>query len=107
MNVDPAERTDLVTVIVNWNTRDLLDQCLESVERHIPPEVSNRVIVVDNASEDGSVEHLLEHWPHVEVIANEENVGFCRANNQAIEVTEFAEDYQRLEVKATPIAENR
>ena len=75
---------DLTTVIVNWNTVGLLDDCLQSLVDHLPPGVTNEVIVVDNASADGSVEHLAREWPWVKVIANTENVGFCRANNQAI-----------------------
>jgi len=75
---------DLTTVIVNWNTVGLLDDCLQSLVDHLPPGMTNEVIVVDNASADGSVEHLAREWPWVQVIANTENVGFCRANNQAI-----------------------
>ncbi len=75
---------DLTTVIVNWNTVGLLDDCIQSLVHHLPPGFTNEVIVVDNASADGSVEHLAREWPWVKVIANTENVGFCRANNQAI-----------------------
>ena len=78
---------DLAVVIVNWNTVDLLDECLQSVVDHAPADLRTEVIVVDNASTDGSVAHLREHWPSVRVIENDENVGFCRANNQAIRVT--------------------
>ena len=77
---------DLTVVIVNWNTVDLLDECLQSVVDHGPSELRTEVVVVDNASRDGSVEHLRQHWPSVRVIENDENVGFCRANNQAIRV---------------------
>jgi GT2 family glycosyltransferase len=79
-----AAVTDLTTVIVNWNTVDLLDDCLRSVEANLPAGITNRTIVVDNASHDGSVDKLRREWPLVEVIANDENVGFCRANNQAL-----------------------
>jgi GT2 family glycosyltransferase len=78
---------DLAVVIVNWNTVDLLDECIQSVVDHGPSDLRTEVIVVDNASRDGSVEHLREHWPSVRVIENDENVGFCRANNQAIRAT--------------------
>ena len=62
---------DLTTVIVNWNTVGLLDDCIQSLVDHLPPGVTNEVIVVDNASADGSVEHLApdafevtvtDHW---------------------------------------------
>jgi N-acetylglucosaminyl-diphospho-decaprenol L-rhamnosyltransferase len=75
---------DLTTIVVNWNTVDLLDDCLRSVEREVPVGMTNRTIVVDNASSDGSVDLLRRDWPSVDVIANSENVGFCRANNQAL-----------------------
>ncbi|MCU1537269.1 MAG: N-acetylglucosaminyl-diphospho-decaprenol L-rhamnosyltransferase [Humibacillus sp.] len=79
---------DIATVVVNWNTVDLLDDCLTSIERATPSGWRNELVVVDNASSDGSVEHLRRHWPHVRVIANTDNVGFCRANNQAIAATD-------------------
>ena len=79
---------DVAVVIVNWNTVDLLDECLQSVVDHGPSDLRTEVIVVDNASRDGSVAHLRRHWPSVRVIENDENVGFCRANNQAIRTTD-------------------
>jgi GT2 family glycosyltransferase len=75
---------DLTTIVVNWNTVGLLDDCLRSILDSTPAGVDNHVIVVDNASHDGSVEHLRTNWPQIQVIVNAENVGFCRANNQAI-----------------------
>jgi hypothetical protein len=77
----------LSVVIVNWNTVDLLDGCLQSVVDNVPPDGRVEIVVVDNASVDGSVDHLGSVWPSVRVIANDENVGFCRANNQAIRLT--------------------
>jgi len=79
---------DVAVVIVNWNTADLLDECLRSIERHGAPGHHLDIVVVDNASSDGSAELVRERWPEVRLIANEENVGFCRANNQAIRVTD-------------------
>ncbi|SDS74662.1 hypothetical protein SAMN04489717_3727 [Actinopolymorpha singaporensis] len=81
-------RPDLTTVVVNWNTRDLLDDCLRSVYEATPHGLTNHVVVVDNGSTDGSAEHLRSHWPQVDLVANDENVGFCRANNQALRITE-------------------
>ena len=74
---------DLSIIIVNWNTRDLLVQCLQSVVR-ATPDLELEVIVVDNGSADGSVETVQRDFPQVQVIANAENVGFVRANNQAM-----------------------
>jgi N-acetylglucosaminyl-diphospho-decaprenol L-rhamnosyltransferase len=79
---------DLTVVVVNWNTVDLLDDCLRSIVDYSPAGLDTEIIVVDNASSDGSVAHLATRWPAVRVIANDENVGFCRANNQAIRVSE-------------------
>ncbi|QTE29272.1 glycosyltransferase family 2 protein [Pengzhenrongella sicca] len=78
---------DVTTVVVNWNTVGLLDECLASILAATPPGVANDVVVVDNGSTDGSLEHLAAAWPHVRVLANPENVGFCRANNRAIRAT--------------------
>jgi N-acetylglucosaminyl-diphospho-decaprenol L-rhamnosyltransferase len=72
-------------VIVNWNVRDLLRDCLASVERERRlPAHQLQVLVVDNASSDGSVAMVHERFPWVELIENTENVGFGRANNQAL-----------------------
>jgi GT2 family glycosyltransferase len=73
-------------VIVNWNRRDLLRGCLESLSRQQAP--SFEVILVDNGSSDGSAECAEEfaksaHFP-LSVIRNERNRGFCAANNQGI-----------------------
>ena len=58
---------DIGIVIVNWNTRDLLRDCLKSLERG-DLSVTRRVIVVDNASTDGSAEMVRVEFPTVEVI---------------------------------------
>jgi len=63
---------DLSVVIVNWNTKDLLRGCLQSVYRTVK-DISFEVIVVDNASQDGSVAMLKEDFPEVQVIENDTN----------------------------------
>jgi N-acetylglucosaminyl-diphospho-decaprenol L-rhamnosyltransferase len=73
---------DLSIVIVNWNTRQLLANCLESVFA-CAGSLCLEVIVVDNASGDGSPQWVREHFPQVRLVENTENVGFARANNQA------------------------
>lgn len=73
----------LTVVIVNYNVKAYLNQCLHSVQRAIRG-LSAEVIVVDNASTDGSVGELSAAFPWVKFMANGENVGFSRANNQAI-----------------------
>ena len=71
--------------IVSWNTRELLDACLVSI-RTIPDEVTREVIVVDNASGDGTAEMVRADHPEVTLIANADNRGYAAGNNQAIEV---------------------
>mgnify|MGYP002078437655 CR=1 FL=1 len=72
---------DLSIIIVSWNVRDLLERALACVSTTVRAS-SFEVIVVDNASDDGSVAMVRERFPEVRVIANPENVGFGRANNQ-------------------------
>ena len=76
----------LSIIIVNWNTRDLLAQCLESVAENVGTWEQGNVetFVVDNASSDGSAAMVRERFPWVHLIENRENVGFARANNQAL-----------------------
>src|SRR5262249_4900150 len=76
---------DLSVIIVNWNTRDILKDCLTSVEMHLAG-TAHEVIVVDNASSDGSAEMAAREFPAARLIRNAENVGFARANNQAMRV---------------------
>jgi N-acetylglucosaminyl-diphospho-decaprenol L-rhamnosyltransferase len=73
---------DLSIAVVSWNTRDLLDQCLQSV-LHTTEGIQAETIVVDNASTDGSADMVRGAYPQVRLIENAENVGFARANNQA------------------------
>ena len=91
---------DLSILIVSWNVRELLRKCLYSVISNQYSVSSNQtpdsslntehcslnteVIVVDNCSSDGSVEMLRSEFPNVHLIGNSENVGFTRANNQAL-----------------------
>lgn len=74
---------DLSLIIINWNTRQMLLDCIESIEKHAW-ELSREIIVVDNASTDGSVEAVRVRFPHVQVIRNETNLGFAKANNVAL-----------------------
>jgi GT2 family glycosyltransferase len=74
-------------VIVSYNVSKLLDECLQSVARALQG-IDGEVFVVDNHSVDKTIAMLKEKHPEVKVIANEENVGFSRANNQAIRLSE-------------------
>ena len=75
--------TDLSIVIVNWNTRGLLEACLNSLATEAAA-IALEIFVVDNGSTDGSVEWLQSHRPDVGLIANADNEGFAKANNAAL-----------------------
>lgn len=75
---------DVSVVIVNWNTRDLLRDCIASVIAQTRR--SCEVIVVDNASADGSAEMCGQEFPSVTLIRNTTNRGFAAANNQGMRV---------------------
>jgi GT2 family glycosyltransferase len=70
-------------VIVSYNVRRLLVECIDSVRKALEG-IDGEIIVVDNCSKDDTVSYLQANCPDVQIIANKENVGFARANNQAI-----------------------
>ncbi|MFQ6100129.1 MAG: glycosyltransferase family 2 protein [Anaerolineae bacterium] len=78
---------DLSIVVVNWNVRDLLRRCLHSV-LDARCSMLVEVIVVDNASTDGSAEMVQAEFPGVHLVANDENRGFPAANNQGLAVAQ-------------------
>jgi GT2 family glycosyltransferase len=78
-----GDRSRVTVVVVNWNTSDLLDECLASL-RDDRGACQLDVIVVDNGSSDDSLAMLASRWPEVGVIANPDNRGFSAANNQGI-----------------------
>jgi GT2 family glycosyltransferase len=80
--------TDLGIVIVNWNTRDLLQRCLETVLAS-RGDFHFRVVLVDNASTDGSPDMVRQRFPQVEVIASEVNGGFSYGNNLGLRALGF------------------
>ena len=73
---------DVSIVIVNWNSKDYLGPCLESVERHTL-DLAYEVIVIDSGSFDGCGEMLAANFPHVRFIQSAANLGFAGANNAA------------------------
>jgi N-acetylglucosaminyl-diphospho-decaprenol L-rhamnosyltransferase len=78
-------KPDLSIVIVSFNTRQLLKECLDSVYASlVESTLTSEIIVVDNASRDGSAEMVQKHFTRVRLIANEDNRGFAAANNQAL-----------------------
>ncbi len=85
--IDPAP-PDLSVIIVSWNVRELLAACLRSVDRSVRAcERANvETLVIDNASADGSADMVAQEFPDVRLIANTENVGFTRGNNQGLAI---------------------
>ena len=91
---------DLSIIIVSWNVKEKLRECLRSIEDtmdHNSPqlplnlrgeELEYEVFVVDNASKDGSMEMVKKEFPAVYIIANDFNAGFAKANNQAIRLSQ-------------------
>jgi hypothetical protein len=77
---------DLSIIIVNWNTQEFLARCLEAVDE-TAGRIGVEVFVVDNASTDDSAGIVRRQFPHVNLIENRENIGFARANNQAIRLS--------------------
>jgi len=78
--------TKLSIIIVNWNTRELLEQCIQSVITTIK-DISYEVIVIDNGSTDDSQAMVSQRFPFVKLIRNSTNLGFTKANNQAIKIS--------------------
>lgn len=83
--MNTENQCDLSVIIVNYNTAELLAICLRSIEADAPRKTE--IVVVDNASRDNSVKLVRKDFPKVYLIANKNNVGFAKANNQAVKVT--------------------
>jgi GT2 family glycosyltransferase len=81
----PAYAFDISIVIVSFNTRNVLRECLEAVERESTG-LRVEVLVVDNHSSDGSPEMLESEFPHVRLFRSDVNLGFGAANNVALQV---------------------
>src|SRR5215207_2040857 len=81
-SIADAGPIDVTVCIPNWNCRDLLRACLESLHDQ-PQGVRMETVVVDNASTDGAADMVARDFPEVVLVRNAKNVGFARANNQA------------------------
>jgi N-acetylglucosaminyl-diphospho-decaprenol L-rhamnosyltransferase len=73
----------VLIVIVSWNARMDLERCLASLVE-APPAIPHSVVVVDNASQDGSADMVANRFPAVRLIRSDENLGFARGNNLAL-----------------------
>ncbi len=78
---------DLSIIVVSYNTSGLLRQCLTSIFENAHSHYSAEVIVIDNASKDGSAEMVREEFPGITLRANSENRGFAAANNQGLKLS--------------------
>jgi GT2 family glycosyltransferase len=76
---------DISFIIVNWNTRDILMDCLGSIYKTVT-DIEWEIYVVDNNSTDGSQAEVKKRFPEVKLIENETNTGFAHANNQALSI---------------------
>lgn len=82
LSLSTDEPQTVAFVIVSWNNKDLLDDCIGSIKKQDYPH--KRIILVDNASSDGTVDYLPEMYPEVEVLAQAKNYGFAKGNNIGI-----------------------
>lgn len=71
-------------LVVNWNTRELLEPCLDSVFDASNAALIRDVVIVDNGSTDGSAAEIERRWPQVRLVRNQDNRGYTRANNQGL-----------------------
>lgn len=78
---------DVSIIIISWNVRDQLRQCLQSIQQHTTG-CRYEIIVVDNASVDGSADMVATEFPAVQLIRNATNRGFGAANNQAVAIAQ-------------------
>lgn len=72
--------------IVAYQSRELLRECLHSIQSNVR-DLRLEIIVVDNGSDDGTVEMVSRHYPQVQLVRNDRNLGFARPNNQAIKAS--------------------
>lgn len=76
-------------IIVNFNTMDITISCLDSIYKHTPKSIDFEIILVDNASSDGSVNAIKKKFGNkVKIISNNQNYGFGKANNQAAKIAQ-------------------
>ena len=79
---------DLSIIIVNYNTREFLRGCINSILGSVSKKINYEIIVVDNASSDESAEMIKKEFSQIKLIANKENGGFSKANNQGIKASQ-------------------
>ena len=75
---------DISVIIVNFNIKDIVDACIESIYKSNNTNLNIEIFFVDNHSIDGSPDFIRQKYPDVKVIENDSNLGFSKANNIAI-----------------------
>ena len=83
-----VNKIDLSIIIVSYNNKELLRQCLNSIHENVSTDCHYEIIVVDNNSQDNAVKMLQEEFPYVAVIDNSENYGFAKANNMGLRIAQ-------------------
>ena len=81
------EKPAVSVSLVNWNGGTDIIRCLESLYAQTYPNI-REVVIVDNGSTDGSVAVIEEKFPNVRILKNDSNLGFCKAHNQAIRMSQ-------------------
>lgn len=82
MPTGKEKQLKILFIIVTWNRQEQINQCLQSLKTHCRS--SHKILVIDNASDDGTPDMIKSQYPHVLLIENDKNIGFSRANNQGI-----------------------
>lgn len=94
--------TNLAIIIISWNVRDLLAECLRSVQNDLSSsQLSRQIWVVDNASRDDSAAMVRRQFPDVRLIASKKNLGFAGGNNAALRAMGFAGDETKPPIPAS------
>lgn len=86
MRIAKIDMTELSILIPNWNTKENLRNCLESIRKNTG-DISYEIVVVDNNSSDGSAGMVSNEFPETRLIENDSNLGFSKAVNQAIKAS--------------------
>ena len=77
---------DISIIIVNYNVREYIINCIQSIQYFTTKDLTFEIIIVDNASKDGSTEYFENNLPKIKLIKNSENIGFSKAINQGIDL---------------------
>ena len=77
---------ELSIIIINYNAKEFLQNLIHSLQKALS-KITHEIIVVDNASDDGSVEFIRDKFPQIHLIVNKTNVGFSKANNEALKIS--------------------